>query len=164
MLLWKFVNEFLFEHLFWILWGYIARSWIVESYNNSMFNLLLLLLLFSHSGVWLSCNPMDCSLPGSSVHGIFQARILEWVAISFSMFNLVRNHQTVFLSNCIILHLYSYSIYIIWGFQFLYILANILYFPFFFSIAILVGMSVRYISKYMLSLNDSYLQMPYCQL
>ena len=28
--------------------------------------------------------PMDCSLPGSSVHGIFQARILEWVAISFS--------------------------------------------------------------------------------
>ena len=30
------------------------------------------------------CNPMDCSLPGSSVHGIFQARILEWVAISYS--------------------------------------------------------------------------------
>ena len=29
-------------------------------------------------------NPMDCSLPGSSIHGIFQARILEWVAISFS--------------------------------------------------------------------------------
>ena len=30
------------------------------------------------------CNSMDCNLPGSSVHGIFQARILEWVAISFS--------------------------------------------------------------------------------
>ena len=30
------------------------------------------------------CDPMDCSLPGSSVHGIFQARVLEWVAISFS--------------------------------------------------------------------------------
>ena len=30
------------------------------------------------------CNPMDCSLPGSSVHGNFQARILEWVAIAFS--------------------------------------------------------------------------------
>ena len=27
---------------------------------------------------------MDCSLPGSSVHGIFQARVLEWVTISFS--------------------------------------------------------------------------------
>ena len=40
--------------------------------------------------VWISqscptlCNPMDCSPPGSSVHGIFQARMLEWVAISFS--------------------------------------------------------------------------------
>ena len=30
------------------------------------------------------CNPMDCSLPGSSIHGIFQARVLEWAAISFS--------------------------------------------------------------------------------
>ena len=30
------------------------------------------------------CDPIDYSLPGSSVHGIFQARILEWVAISFS--------------------------------------------------------------------------------
>ena len=30
------------------------------------------------------CNPMDCSLPGSSVHGILQARILEWAAISSS--------------------------------------------------------------------------------
>ena len=39
--------------------------------------------------VALSCptlyNPVDCSLPGSSFHGIFQARILQWVAISFSM-------------------------------------------------------------------------------
>ena len=30
------------------------------------------------------CGPMDCSLPGSSVHGILQARMLEWVAVSFS--------------------------------------------------------------------------------
>ena len=30
------------------------------------------------------CDPMDRSLPGSAVHGIFQARVLEWVAISFS--------------------------------------------------------------------------------
>ena len=30
------------------------------------------------------CDPKDCSLPGFSVHGIFQARILGWVAISFS--------------------------------------------------------------------------------
>jgi len=42
------------------------------------------LLLFSHSVVPDSYSPMDCNLPGSSVHGISQARILEWVAISSS--------------------------------------------------------------------------------
>jgi len=31
------------------------------------------------------CDPMDCSLPGSSVHGIFRAKVLEWVAIAFSL-------------------------------------------------------------------------------
>ena len=31
------------------------------------------------------CNPMDCSLPGSSVHGIFWAKVLEWGAIAFSI-------------------------------------------------------------------------------
>src|SRR5574340_331024 len=31
------------------------------------------------------CDPMDCSPPGSSVHGIFQARVLEWAAIAFSL-------------------------------------------------------------------------------
>ena len=39
----------------------------------------------------LSCptlgDPMGCSLPGSSIHGIFQARVLEWVAIAFSGFD-----------------------------------------------------------------------------
>ena len=43
---------------------------------------------FSESEVAQSCltlcDPMDWSFPGSSVHGIFQARVLEWVAISFS--------------------------------------------------------------------------------
>ena len=42
----------------------------------------------SESEVAQSCltlrNPMDCSLPGSSVHGIFQVRVLEWGAIAFS--------------------------------------------------------------------------------
>ena len=42
----------------------------------------------SESEVSQSCptlrDPMDCSLPGSSVHGIFQARVLEWVATAFS--------------------------------------------------------------------------------
>ena len=42
----------------------------------------------SESEVAQSCpilsDPMDCSLPGSSVHGIFQARVLEWGAVAFS--------------------------------------------------------------------------------
>ena len=38
--------------------------------------------LLSH--VWLFCSSMDCSPPGSSIHRIFQARIVEWVAMSFS--------------------------------------------------------------------------------
>ena len=38
----------------------------------------------SLSCVRLFATPVDCSLPGSSLHGILQARILEWVAISFS--------------------------------------------------------------------------------
>ena len=49
---------------------------------------LLRLFYWYENEVAQSCltlyNPMDCSLLGSSVHGIFQARILEWVAISFS--------------------------------------------------------------------------------
>ena len=40
--------------------------------------------VWSLSRVQLFCDPLDCSLPGSSVHGISQARTLEWVAISFS--------------------------------------------------------------------------------
>ena len=43
----------------------------------------------SESEVVQSCqtlrDPMDCSLPGSSIHGIFQARVLEWSAIAFSV-------------------------------------------------------------------------------
>ena len=46
----------------------------------------------SESEVAQSCltlsDPMDCSPPGSSVHGIFQARVLEWVAIAFSLYQI----------------------------------------------------------------------------
>jgi len=33
-------------------------------------------------------DPMDCSLPGSSIHGVFQARVLEWGAIAFSKYTI----------------------------------------------------------------------------
>ena len=41
------------------------------------------------------CDPVDCSPPGSSVHGIFQAKILEWVAIPFSMVSSQPRDQTL---------------------------------------------------------------------
>ena len=47
----------------------------------------------SQSEVTQSCptpsDPMDCSLPGSSAHGIFQARVLEWGAIAFSNYHVI---------------------------------------------------------------------------
>ena len=45
------------------------------------------------------CDAMDCSLPGSSVHGIFQARILDWVAISFSRVSFKPRNET--LNSCV---------------------------------------------------------------
>ena len=42
------------------------------------------------------CDPKNCSLPGSSVHGILQARILKWIAIPFS--KMVQNDTLFFLS------------------------------------------------------------------
>ena len=53
----------------------------------------------SESEVAQSCptlrDPMDCSLPGSSVHGIFQARVLEWGAVAFSNVK----SSTIYISN-----------------------------------------------------------------
>ena len=48
-------------------------------------------------------DPVDCSPPGSSVHGIFQVRILEWVAISFSKV------RTTFLKKKIFFEIYLYG-------------------------------------------------------
>ena len=62
-----------FAFLFRMYSGCLQRSWVWG---------------FAGSEVTQSCptlcDPMDCSLPGSSIYGIFQAGILEWVAISFS--------------------------------------------------------------------------------
>ena len=53
-------------------------------HSSLLYYLLTCLLAQPLSHVWLFCNPMDCRLPGCSVHGIFLARILEWLAISYS--------------------------------------------------------------------------------
>ena len=48
------------------------------------------------------CNPMDCSPPGSSVHGILQAKILEWISmLSSRESSLSRDHTHVSCSSCL---------------------------------------------------------------
>ena len=55
------------------------------------------------------CDPMDCSLPGSSVHGILQARIMEWVAIPFSKAPSRPTDRT--LVSCIAGRFFTYSFF-----------------------------------------------------
>jgi len=55
----------------------------------------------SESEITQSCptlsDPMDCSPPGSSIHGIFQARVLEWGAIAFSSY--IYNNKTQIMNS-----------------------------------------------------------------
>ena len=60
-------------------WG-----WLGECFQDDLSALHFLLLRVHAQSCPTVCDPMDCSPPGSSVHGILQARTLEWVAISFS--------------------------------------------------------------------------------
>ena len=54
-------------------------------YSSELRDVLLFIYLFlCLSHIWPFCNPMDCSPPGFSGHGISQARLLQWVSISFS--------------------------------------------------------------------------------
>ena len=70
--------------LWWTLIQLIHRNSLEQHPAQGMCWLIVVLLFQLLGRVWLSCNPMDYSPPGSSVHGILQARTLEWVAISFS--------------------------------------------------------------------------------
>ena len=69
----------------------LPRPWDAPGKNTGVgcHFLLQCMKVKSESKVVQSCptlsDPMDCSLPGSSVHGIFQARVLEWGAIAFSI-------------------------------------------------------------------------------
>ena len=69
----------------------LLRPWDAPGKNTGVGHHFLLqcMKVESESEVAQSCptlsDPMDCSLPGSSIHGIFQARVLEWGAIAFSL-------------------------------------------------------------------------------
>ena len=65
------------------------------------------LLLFSFKSCPILCGPINCSLPGSSVHGISQARILEWVALSFRGIFLTQGLNPYLLSTTITYHFHS---------------------------------------------------------
>ena len=66
-------------HCRWILYHWATK----EACNKFDKDLKSMCVCSSLSHVWL-CNSMDCSLPGYSVHGILQARTLEWVTVPFS--------------------------------------------------------------------------------
>ena len=57
---------------------------LVSPLPNHLYTCLALVVVQLLSRVLVFCDPTDYSLPGSFVHGILQARVLEWVAISFS--------------------------------------------------------------------------------
>ena len=65
-----------------------SHSWFPFRYRNRWWYLSLhgvtTYVVRPLSPIWLFCDSVDCSPPGSSVHGIWQARVLEWVASPFS--------------------------------------------------------------------------------
>ena len=61
-----------------------VKVWIVELPCGLMIPWHFEMLCIALCVFAWSLQPMDCCLPGSSVHGVFQARILEWVSVSFS--------------------------------------------------------------------------------
>ena len=77
----------------------LPRPWDSPGKNTGVGSHFLLQCIKAkrESEVAQSCptlsDPMDCSLPGSSVHGIFQARVLQWGAIAFSDGILVSNKE-----------------------------------------------------------------------
>ena len=58
------------------------------------------------------CDPMDCSLPGSTVHRIFQARVLEWGAIAVSQF--IKKQRHYFANKGLSSQSYGFSSSQIW--------------------------------------------------
>ena len=80
-----YIIDFLIKFFFLFIWSLylLVKSDILNVMDVSNFFISIFYNLLSQSCPTL-CDPMDYSLPGSSVHGISQARILEWVATSYS--------------------------------------------------------------------------------
>ena len=102
------------------------------------------------------CDPMDCSLPGSSVHGIFQARGLEWGAVAFSIQKLSL-HQSTYCYLTIFIHPTlpppffttgnCYSVFCIYVFNFIWFSLSIyLFIPYMNEITQYLSFSISLIS------------------
>ena len=95
----------------------LPRPWDSPGKNTGVGCHLLLqcMKVKSESEVAQSCptlsDPMDCSLPGSSVHGIFQARVLEWGAIAFSAHISRFKKKSAFLKRLLIYLLLIYYLF-----------------------------------------------------
>ena len=77
-------------------------SLIPAAYNHQLFWLRKVCMLSHCSHVWTLCDSLDCSTTGSSVHGVLQTRVLEWVAMSSSRGSCQSRDQThVFHVSCI---------------------------------------------------------------
>ena len=100
----------------------LSQNAVISRWNKQNFNGHYYYYYFSSTSLLLpthlappscthaqSCNPTDCSPPGSSVHGLFQARKLEWVATSF--YNIM--YFSCFAIKCIFLHLQNISIHML---------------------------------------------------
>ena len=79
---WYLINSNIYKALNTLHFPNLCKFVQISFFSST--HVLLLLLFLSWSRFWLFCATVDCSLPGSSVHGISQTWILEWVAISFS--------------------------------------------------------------------------------
>ena len=80
----------------------LSRRFSRQEHWSGLHFLLQCRKVKSESDVAQSCptlsDPMDCSPPGSSVHGIFQARVVEWVAIAFTLFLYIVHLRLSYLS------------------------------------------------------------------
>ena len=77
-------------------WGRQSHHVIKSCRKAGLHPRVGLVLMLSAQLCTTLCEPMDCSPPGSSIHGIFQTRILEWVAVSFSRVSSRPRDQTRF--------------------------------------------------------------------
>ena len=106
----------------------LLHPWDSPGKNTGVGCHFFLMKVKSESEVAQSCltlrDPMDCSLPGSSIHGIFRATVLEWGAIAFSkkvsihyLFNYslfyVQLSQHYLLKRLFILHLYILAFFVL---------------------------------------------------